>query len=58
MMNAVCSRCAERFDEICNACMHYKHYLADMNDALDNIVPEGLNWRHVDEGPEYAWHRE
>jgi len=22
--------------------------------ALDNIVPEDLNWLHTDEGPEYA----
>lgn len=26
--------------------------LADMDMALDNIVPESLNWRHTDEGPE------
>lgn len=25
---------------------------ADMDMALDNIVPESLNWRHTDEGPE------
>ena len=24
----------------------------DMDMALDNIVPETLNWRHTDEGPE------
>lgn len=24
----------------------------DMDMALDNIVPEDLNWRHTDEGPE------
>ncbi|EKM61147.1 uncharacterized protein PHACADRAFT_247549 [Phanerochaete carnosa HHB-10118-sp] len=24
----------------------------DMDMALDNIVPESLNWRHTDEGPE------
>ncbi|KAF8328139.1 uncharacterized protein EI90DRAFT_2974581 [Cantharellus anzutake] len=24
----------------------------DMDMALDNIVPETLNWRHVDEGPD------
>lgn len=23
-----------------------------MDMALDNIVPESLNWQHVDEGPE------
>jgi hypothetical protein len=26
--------------------------LQDMDMALDNIVPENLNWRHTDEGPE------
>lgn len=26
----------------------------DMDMALDNIVPESLNWRHTDEGPEYV----
>lgn len=26
--------------------------LRDMDMALDNIVPESLNWRHTDEGPE------
>lgn len=25
-----------------------------MDMALDNIVPESLNWRHTDEGPEYV----
>lgn len=25
---------------------------ADMNMALDNIVPETLDWLHTDEGPE------
>jgi len=24
----------------------------DMDMALDNIVPENLNWRHTDEGAE------
>jgi len=24
----------------------------DMDMALDNVVPESLNWRHVDEGPD------
>ncbi|THG98383.1 hypothetical protein EW026_g3804 [Hermanssonia centrifuga] len=24
----------------------------DMDMALDNIVPESLNWRHTDEGPD------
>ncbi|KAH9175261.1 hypothetical protein EDB89DRAFT_1946258 [Lactarius sanguifluus] len=24
----------------------------DMDMALDNIVPENLNWRHTDEGPD------
>jgi thiamine phosphate synthase YjbQ (UPF0047 family) len=26
--------------------------LQDMDMALDNIVPENLNWQHTDEGPE------
>jgi len=26
-----------------------------MDMALDNIVPETLNWRHTDEGPEWAF---
>ncbi|KAH9037240.1 hypothetical protein EDB84DRAFT_1267752 [Lactarius hengduanensis] len=26
----------------------------DMDMALDNIVPENLNWRHTDEGPEVS----
>lgn len=26
----------------------------DMDMALDNIVPESLNWLHTDEGPEYV----
>ncbi|KAJ8702717.1 hypothetical protein PTI98_001413 [Pleurotus ostreatus] len=26
----------------------------DMDMALDSIVPEHLNWRHTDEGPEYV----
>ena len=25
-----------------------------MDMALDNIVPENLNWLHTDEGPEYV----
>ncbi|KAI0094763.1 hypothetical protein BDY19DRAFT_41021 [Irpex rosettiformis] len=25
---------------------------SDMDMALDNIVPESLNWRHTDEGPD------
>lgn len=27
----------------------------DMDMALDNIVPESLNWRHTDEGPEWVF---
>jgi hypothetical protein len=27
-------------------------YLQDMDMALDNIVPETLDWQHTDEGPE------
>ena len=30
------------------------HPSSDMDMALDNIVPESLNWRHTDEGPEYV----
>ncbi|KAI0080085.1 hypothetical protein K474DRAFT_1590878 [Panus rudis PR-1116 ss-1] len=30
------------------------HVYADMDMALDNVVPESLNWLHTDEGPEYA----
>lgn len=26
----------------------------DMDMALDTIVPETLEWRHTDEGPEYV----
>ncbi|KAH9944046.1 uncharacterized protein BXZ73DRAFT_39507 [Epithele typhae] len=26
----------------------------DMDMALDNIVPESLNWRHTDEGPDVS----
>jgi hypothetical protein len=29
----------------------------DMDMALDNVVPETLDWRHIDEGPEYVHHR-
>lgn len=29
----------------------------DMDMALDNIVPESLNWRHTDEGPESVSYR-
>lgn len=25
---------------------------ADMDMALDNVVPESLDWKHTDEGPE------
>ncbi|EJF67043.1 hypothetical protein DICSQDRAFT_96079 [Dichomitus squalens LYAD-421 SS1] len=28
--------------------------VADMDMALDNIVPESLNWRHTDEGPDVS----
>jgi hypothetical protein len=27
----------------------------DMDMALDKIVPEGLNWLHTDEGPEFVF---
>jgi thiamine phosphate synthase YjbQ (UPF0047 family) len=27
-----------------------------MDMALDNIVPESLNWMHTDEGPEYLFY--
>jgi hypothetical protein len=30
---------------------HPEHTL-DMDMALDSVVPESLNWRHTDEGPE------
>ncbi|KAI0271383.1 hypothetical protein BC834DRAFT_818750 [Gloeopeniophorella convolvens] len=29
-----------------------ENYDRDMDMALDNIVPESLNWRHTDEGPD------
>lgn len=32
----------------------YQPRSLDMDMALDNIVPESLNWRHTDEGPEWV----
>lgn len=32
-----------------------KHSI-DMDMALDNIVPESLNWMHTDEGPEWLFY--
>ncbi|KAG2159960.1 uncharacterized protein EDB93DRAFT_1237209 [Suillus bovinus] len=31
-----------------------ENYDRDMDMALDNIVPESLNWKHTDEGPDVS----
>ncbi|KAA1467932.1 hypothetical protein DENSPDRAFT_856978 [Dentipellis sp. KUC8613] len=31
-----------------------ENYDSDMDMALDNVVPESLNWRHTDEGPDVS----
>ncbi|PPQ88669.1 hypothetical protein CVT25_010245 [Psilocybe cyanescens] len=34
-----------------------ENYDSDMDMALDHLVPESLNWRHTDEGPEWIFVR-
>ncbi len=41
-------------DCLCALIIEFIFIFVDMDMALDNIVPEHLNWRHTDEGPEYV----